>query len=130
MKTIKFSVWLAVILCVGFSGQRSDANSIKELIEGAKKEGSVVYYTTMTLSQSKKVVDRFEKKYPFIKPELFRTGGGPMLNKIQTEARGGRHAWDVLSGRGEMVLPLTERKLLASYHSPEAKHIDQDLVDK
>ncbi len=130
MKTIKFSVWLAVILCVGFSGQRSDANSIKELIEGAKKEGSVVYYTTMTLSQSKKVVDRFEKKYPFIKPELVRTGGGPMLNKIQTEARGGRHAWDVLSGRGEMVLPLTERKLLASYHSPEAKHIDQDLVDK
>lgn len=130
MPTVKYSVWLAVILSVGILTPRSDANSTKELIEGAKKEGGVVYYTTMTLSQSKKVMDRFEKKYPFIKTELFRTGGGPMLNKIQTEARGGRYAWDVLSGRGEMVLPLTERKLLASYHSPEAKHIDKDLVDK
>ncbi|MGH7773948.1 MAG: ABC transporter substrate-binding protein [Candidatus Binatia bacterium] len=101
-----------------------------KLVEGAKKEGKMVWYTTMTLDQSKQVVDLFEKKYPFIKPDLFRTGGGPLLNKIFTEARGGRHAWDVVVGRGEMVLPLAERKLLASYHSPETKMIDSDLVDK
>ncbi|MBI4526420.1 MAG: extracellular solute-binding protein [Deltaproteobacteria bacterium] len=100
-----------------------------KLIEGAKKEGEVIWYTTMTLDQSKQVVDRFEKKYPFIKPTLFRTGGGPLLNKILTEVRGGRHAWDVLVGRGEMVLPLIERKLLASYRSAEAKMIDAQLVD-
>ena len=33
-------------------------------------------------------------------------------------------------GRGEMVLPLMERKLLASYRSPEYKMIDDQLVDK
>ncbi|MGE5306271.1 MAG: ABC transporter substrate-binding protein [Alphaproteobacteria bacterium] len=101
-----------------------------KLIEGAKKEGGLVYYTTMTLDQSKQTVDKFEKKYPFIKVELFRTGGGPLLNKIITEARGGRYAWDVVVGRGEMVIPLTERKLLASYHSPESRMIDEQLVDK
>jgi iron(III) transport system substrate-binding protein len=101
-----------------------------KLVEGAKKEGKMVWYTTMTLDQSKQVVDRFEKKYPFIKTDLFRTGGGPLLNKIFTEARGGRHAWDVAVGRGEMVLPLMERKLLASYRSSETKMIDDDLVDK
>ena len=58
-----------------------------KVIEGAKKEGQVVWYSTMTLDQSKVVVDHFQKKYPFIKPELFRTGGGPLLNKILTEAR-------------------------------------------
>lgn len=100
-----------------------------KLIEGAKKEGEVVWYTTMTLDQSKPVVDRFQKIYPFIKPTLFRTGGGPLLNKILTEVRGGRHAWDVVVGRGEMVLPLMEKKLLASYRSPETKMIDDDLVD-
>jgi len=99
------------------------------LIEAAKKEGEMVYYTTMTLSQSKKVVDKFEKKYPFIKVDLFRTGGGPLLNKIQTEARGGRYAWDVVSGRGEMVLPLMNAKFLAPYRSPESKTIEEDLVD-
>jgi iron(III) transport system substrate-binding protein len=108
----------------------AQANPDPKLIEGAKKEGELIWYTTMTLDQSKQVVDRFQQKYPFVKPELFRTGGGPILNKILTEARGGRHAWDVVVGRGEMVLPLMERKLLASYLSPEAKMIDSDLVDK
>src|ERR671923_1626166 len=101
-----------------------------KVIEAAKKEGEVVYYTTMTLDQSKQTVDRFEKKYPFVKVTLFRTGGGPLLNKIFTEARGGRFAWDVVVGRGEMVLPMIERKLVASYQSPEAKMIDEQLVDK
>jgi hypothetical protein len=49
---------------------------------GAKKEGQLVYYTTMTLDQSRVTVDHFEKKYPFLKATLFRTGGGPLLNKI------------------------------------------------
>lgn len=105
------------------------AGSDPALIEAAKKEGEVVYYTTMTLSQSEKVVKKFEQKYPFIKVDFFRTGGGPLLNKIQTEARGGMHAWDVVSGRGEMVLPLMEDKFLAPYRSPESKFISQDLVD-
>ena len=130
MRLVRFSLWaLAALLCGGILVPRAEAASNKEVIEAAKKEGEVVYYTTMTLSQSKKVVDKFQKKYPFIKTELFRTGGGPLLNKIVTEDRGGRNAWDVTVGRGEMVLPLMERKLLASYHSPEAKSIEKDLVD-
>lgn len=108
----------------------SQSNPDPKLIEGAKKEGALVYYTTMTLDQSKQTVDKFEKKYPFIKVELFRTGGGPLLNKIFTEARGGRFSWDLVVGRGEMVLPLMERKMVASYHSPESKMIDEQLVDK
>jgi iron(III) transport system substrate-binding protein len=112
------------------SGSWSLAISNQELVEGAKKEGRLVYWTTMTLSQSKQVVDAFEKIYPFIKVELFRTGGGPMLNKILTEARANRYAWDVVTGRGELVLPLMKRKFLASYRSPEAKKIPSDLKDK
>ena len=100
-----------------------------KVIEGAKKEGEVVWYSTMTLDQSKQVVDRFQKLYPFINPNLFRTGGGPLLNKIMTEARGGFFAWDVVVGRGEMVIPLKEKKLVAAYRSPESKMIDKDLVD-
>jgi iron(III) transport system substrate-binding protein len=122
----------AFILCliVGPGSASSQTSPDPKLIEGAKKEGEVIFYTTMTLDQSKQVVDRFQKKYPFIKPTLFRTGGGPLLNKIFTEARGGRHAWDITVGRAEMVVPLMERKLLAPYRSPEAKMIDDDLVDK
>jgi len=107
----------------------AQASPNQKLVEAAKKEGELVYYTTMTLDQSKVVTDRFEKKYG-IKATLFRTGGGPLLNKIFTEARGGRYDWDVVVGRGEMVLPLIERKLVASYLSPETKMIEEQLVDK
>ena len=100
-----------------------------KLLEAAKKEGELVYYTTMTLDQSRSVSDRFEKKYG-IRVTVFRTGGGPLLNKIFTESRGGRHDWDIVVGRGEMVLPLIERKLITAYHSPEAKMVEDQLVDK
>jgi iron(III) transport system substrate-binding protein len=119
---------LLALLCVPATAGSQAAPNPK-LLEAAKKEGEVIYYTTMTLDQSKAVVDRFEKKYG-IRATLFRTGGGPLLNKIFTEARGGRFDWDVVVGRGEMVLPLTERKIITSYHSPEAKMIDEQLVDK
>ena len=105
------------------------AGALSKLIEAAKSEGKVAYYTTMTLSQSKKVADKFQAKYPFITVELFRSGADALLNKIQNEARGGLYAWDVVSGRGDMVLTLSEAKLLASYHSPESKFIDHDMVD-
>ena len=120
----------ATALFFGTRSAHSQSNPDPKLVEGAKKEGEMIFYTTMTLDQSKEVVDRFQKKYPFIKPTLFRTGGGPLLNKILTEARGGRYAWDVVVGRAEMVVPLMERNLLASYRSPETKMIDDDLVDK
>lgn len=119
-----FVLWITLSL-PGLSLAQPNAS----VIEAAKKERQVVYYTTMTLDQSKQTVDQFEKKYPFLKVTLFRTGGGPLLNKITTEARGGRYDWDVVVGRGEMVTPLMERKLLASYKSAESKAIDSQLVD-
>jgi iron(III) transport system substrate-binding protein len=101
-----------------------------KLIEGAKKEKRLVHWTTMTLSQSKQVVDAFQKKYPFIEVDLFRTGGDAMLNRIFSEDRAGKHLWDVLLTRGDMFLPLMKRKLLAAYRSPETKKIPADLFDK
>ena len=107
----------------------SQAGSNPKLIEAAKSEGTVAYYTTMTLSQSKKVADKFQTKYPFLKVDLFRSGADELLNRIKTEARGGLYAWDVVSGRGDMVLTLSEAKLLAPYRSPESKFIERDMVD-
>ena len=101
-----------------------------KLLEGAKKEGEIVWYTSMALDQSKPVADAFEKKYPFIKVTLFRSGGGALMNKVLTEARAGRYAFDVVGGRGEMIQGFKEKNLLASYRSPETSMIDPDLFDK
>ena len=105
-------------------------SSGSNLIEGAKKEGQVVWYTTMNVSQSKPVVDAFQKKYPFVEPVLYRAGGGALVNRVLTEARAGKHDWDIVGGRGEMILAFKEKNLLASYVSPETLMIDSDLFDK
>ena len=101
-----------------------------KLLEGAKKEGEVIWYTSMTFDQSKPVADAFEKKFPFIKVTLFRSGGGALMNKVLTEARAGRYAFDVVGGRGEMIQAFKEKNMLASYKSPETSMIDPDLFDK
>ena len=113
-------------LCV-LSAARAGVNP--KIIEAAKEEGKVSYYTTMTLSQSKKVVDKFQQKYPFIQAELFRGGGDEVLNRIQNEAKGGLYAWDVVSTRGDSVLALMDAQLITSYRSPEARLINKDMVD-
>jgi iron(III) transport system substrate-binding protein len=124
------STWFLIAGMFGFlSAPSAHAGSNPSSIEAAKSEGKISFYTTMTLSQSKKVVDAFQKKYPFITPELFRGGGDEVLNRIQNEARGGLFAWDVVSTRGDSVLPLEDSKLIASYRSPETKFIDKDMVD-
>ena len=108
----------------------SQAGPDPKLIEGAKKEREVMWYTTTSLETSKIIVDQFQKKYPFVKVELYRTGVAPLLSRVLLEARAGKYDWDVLSGGGEFFTPVMERRLIAQYRSPEARMIDEDLVDK
>ena len=130
MRTRIFS-WL-IFGFLFFLSQPSQAQKAPDpkLIEGAKKEGEIVWYTSMALDQSKPVADAFEKKYPFIKVTLFRSGGGALMNKVLTEARAGRYAFDVVGGRGEMIQAFKEKNLLGAYRSPETSMIDPDLFDK
>ena len=102
----------------------------KRLIEGAKKEGKVVWYTTMTITESKKMLDRFQEKYPFIKGELLRTGGGPLLNRMLSEARAGRRLFDVVGIRGETFLTAKKAGLIAKYNSPERSMVENDFKDR
>ncbi len=129
MKTIKvlIALFVAVFLLPVASWSGSPDPKV---IEGAKKEGKISYWTTMNMEQSIKVVQAFHKKYPFIKAELYRSGGDAMLNKILAENRAGRNAWDVTVATGDKFSLLHKRKIVGLYRSAEAKNIVPDLVDK
>lgn len=108
----------------------AQVGSDPRLIDAAKKEREVVWYTTTNLETSKVVVDQFQKKFPFVSVILYRTTVGPLINRVLIEARAGKFDWDVVSGGGEMFTPFMDRGLIAPYRSPEAKMIDDDLMDK
>ncbi len=61
-------------------------SAAETVIEGAKKEGAVVFYTTMDIQNSKPLLDNFTKKYSFIKGDLVRLGGTAMVSRIMAEA--------------------------------------------
>src|SRR6185503_19995615 len=125
--------WLSVIVSLGalLVGHRAWAQPADpKIIEAAKKEREVLWYTTTNLETSKTVVDQFQRKYPFINLSLYRTSVGPLINRVLIEARAGKFDRDVVSGGGEMFTPLMDRGLVAPYRSPESKMIDDDLMDK
>jgi ABC-type glycerol-3-phosphate transport system substrate-binding protein len=43
-------------------------------LEAARKEGKVVWYTSLALTSAEKVAKLFEAKYPGVKVEVHRTG--------------------------------------------------------
>ena len=99
------------------------------VIEGAKKEGALVYYTTMDIQNSKPLLDAFNKKYPFIKADLIRLGGTAMVSRIITEAQAGAGRFDVALGISPSLTPMRERNLIAPYVSPEFANMYEDLYD-
>jgi len=128
MKIIKHWIYLVAVLSTMPTLAHSGTHAA--LIKSAEKEAQVVWYTTTNLETSTMVADQFQKKYPFINVVLYRATVQPLLDRIMTEALAGQYDWDVLSGGGEMFTPIMERGLIAPYRSPEAKMIDDDLMDR
>ena len=126
---IRNTIAMALFLCSVPAVAYSQATDPK-IIEAAKKEGEIIWYTSMSVDQSQPLMNAFNKKYPAIKPILVRLGGGALMNRVLTETRAGLFAFDVVGGRGEMIQIFKERAISAPYISPETKQIDPDLFDK
>ena len=87
------------------------------LVERAKKEGSVVLYTSLAPTESQPLSDAFQKKYG-IKVVLWRGLSAQVVQRAITEARGRRNAVDVIETNGPEMEMLAREKLLGEIHSP------------
>lgn len=123
--TQAFALFLCLVPAVSFA-QATDP----KIVEAAKKEGEIIWYTSMSIDQSQPLMAAFNKKFPAIKPILVRLGGGALMNRVLTETRAGLFGFDVVGGRGEMIQIFRERGIITPYISPETKQIDPDLFDK
>jgi iron(III) transport system substrate-binding protein len=95
----------------------AQATSQSALIEAAKKEGKVVWYTSMAIDTSKPLLDAFLKEYPFIKADLVRAGEEQLTNRMLTETRAGQWLFDAVSTSS--IGALIERKMITPYLAPE-----------
>jgi iron(III) transport system substrate-binding protein len=91
------------------------------LEEGARKEGEAIWYTSMSLTDFPKIVGAFERTYPSVKIKANRLSQSSIMPKIDTEARAGRFAVDVVASAPVEMWELKQKNFSAPYLSPELK---------
>ena len=97
------------------------------LEEGAKKEGRLTLYTTGT--QAKSIVKAFEKKYPYIKAEVWRVSTRELIAKIIEEYRARKTLSDAIGNIDLSAVVLKEAGLLQPFYSPEVAQIEEGAFD-
>src|SRR5918994_2204946 len=57
------------------------------LIEGAKKEGRLLWYTSLTGGPNQEVPKAFEAKYPGVKVDVYRSDSDGLISRILQKRR-------------------------------------------
>jgi iron(III) transport system substrate-binding protein len=103
------------------------------LIEAAKKEGKVVWYTSIDLKLSEQIGKAFEAKYSAVSCKVERNGAERLLQRISQEYASNIHAVDVVNSSDASHLVYWKDKNMLVPYVPEdvakfypAEHKDPD----
>ena len=87
----------------------------KVLYEGAKKEGKLMWYTSLTGGPNTDAPKVFEAKYPGVQVEVYRGDSDALIARIVQEAQAKRHIVDSVETTFPILKMMQEYKLLAPY---------------
>jgi iron(III) transport system substrate-binding protein len=102
-----------------------------QLIEAAKKEGKLVWYTSIDLSVSEKIAASFKDKFAGIEVRVERTGAERVFQRIGQEYASNVHAVDVANSSDAAHLLAWKRQGLLLPYVPEdvARHYKPEHRD-
>ena len=98
------------------------ADREQRLMAGAKKEGELAMYTSAQTDDMGVLAKAFQAKYG-VKVSLWRAGSEAILQRVMTEARGGRYLVDVIETDGPELEALHREGLLQPVKSPHLADI-------
>ena len=98
------------------------------LEQGAKSEGEVVWYTSMSAGDSTRVVDMFGKRYPSIQPKLVRLTTERALQRYMAEYQAGKTIADIVDIDEPQMEFLRRKNTLQPFHTPVAEKFDKRFV--
>src|ERR687891_939323 len=81
----------------------------------AKAEREVTLYGSTNASVMQKVIQSFEKKYPFLKVNYARTRGDKVMQRITTEQRADRYLADIVNVKGSFIYWLKTQGVFERY---------------
>src|SRR2546430_4928025 len=102
-----------------------------QLVEAARKEGKVVYYTSIDLPIAERIAKSFEAKYPGIAVRVERTGAERVFQRIGQEYSSRIHAVDVVNSSDAAHFIVWKREGILEAYVPEdvAKHYPAEHRD-
>lgn len=90
-----------------------------QLIEAAKREGKVVFYTSVEVQVAEKVAKAFEAKFPGVDVQVERSGSERIFQRIGQEYTSRIYAADVISTSDAAHFVLWKRDGWLAPHVPE-----------
>src|SRR4029434_8936852 len=107
---------LAFVIVLAVGALVTTAFAQDPRLEAAKKEGKVVWYTSLALPSAEKVAKLFEAAYPGVKVEVHRTGSERIIVRVMQELKANIKNVDVVhtSDAGHFVF-FKAQKLLTKY---------------
>ena len=92
------------------------------LIDAAKKEGAVTFYTAEVTPVYLAQVKAFNRQFPEIKVEVVRQGSAQLDTQLKAEVQAGKFNGDVVSTVGDDLMEVyrSKLKILADYKPPAA----------
>ena len=119
------------MLCLASAaGINGAAAADAALIEAARKEGEVTWYSTQIISQLvRPVTAAFERKYPGIKVRATRQNATEVAVKILNEGKAGRLQADVFDGTGSAP-PIKKAGLALQWLPDAARRLPKEYVDQ
>jgi iron(III) transport system substrate-binding protein len=101
------------------------------LIEAAKKEGKLAFYTAMDLAFAQRLAKLFEEKFPGIAVRVERSGAERIFTRIDQEYGSNIRIVDVVNTADQAHCILWKRKGWLAPYLPEevAKHFDAKYYD-
>jgi iron(III) transport system substrate-binding protein len=110
----------AVAALAGYQG----ADRTARLVEGARREGELTLYTSLTVDDMAALNPVFEKKYG-IKVRMWRAAADKVVQRALAETQGGRFDVDVIEASTPALESLYREQLLAPVKSP----LQADLME-
>ncbi len=135
------SIAVTLVLLITAQAPLSRAASVEEvmlynkpdrakiLVDGARKEGKITWYTSLIVDQVvRPLKEAFEKKYSFIQIEHFRGNSERIVQKMFAEYQGKRYEVDIVDGT--VTAPMVKKGgYLQRFYSPHLADYPAELKD-
>lgn len=99
------------------------------LIAGAKKEGQMVFYTSVETEFARALTAAFEAKYPFIKTDIYRSTHAKILSRMNVERKTGTYIADAVSVGEFETYHMQKMGFIVPYKSPSAAAYPEGFKD-